>query len=150
MSRKDENVLGLAPLSPVPSLSTDLVPFNPSRALTRDERRITEEWRKQTLVIEGTTAKTILGQTEIAELHKHGACVFDDSVSYIVGIKEEARGKEHQVYVDEFTTRQIQSLARHLLGAIEVGATNIGFEINRSLYPPPEKRGFFERLFGES
>ena len=37
-----------------------------------------------------------------------------------------------------------------MLGTIEVGATNIGYEINRSLYSSPEERGFLARLLGGS
>ena len=73
MAKKEESLLGLAPISS-PS-GTELVPFGGDRALTRDEQRITDEWHKQTLAIEATAAKTILGQSEIAEIHKHGAMV---------------------------------------------------------------------------
>jgi len=150
MTKRNESVLGLAPLAPPTGLSTNghLAPFSPGRALTKDQRRILEEWHKETLVIDTTAAKTVFGMSKIAEIHQHASIKFDETVDYILAVKEEEHSREHQQYVDEFSTRQIQLLAKHLLGAIEVGGTNIGIEIHRSLYllSEPEQRSFWQRL----
>lgn len=143
------SVLDLPSESGSSNLGSSLIPYNArNQAGTRDERKIGEEYRKQVLVIEVQAAKTIFGLTKIAEINQHAAQTFDDTVGFIVTTKAEARGKEHQAYVDEFANRQIQMFARHVFGTIEVGATNIGLEINRTNYVSASPRGFWERVFG--
>lgn len=80
-------------------------------------------------------------------MYQHAASVFDATACNVLSVQKGARGTERQAYVEEFTTRQIQSVGRVMLGAIQVAATNIGYEINRSLYPPPEPLGLLERIF---
>ena len=77
-----------------------------------------------------------------------------------MAVKNDAQGKDHQAYVDEFCLRGTEALGRHLLGTMEVGATGIAIEVNRSLYPPPppeeppelprehRPRSLWEVLFG--
>ncbi len=146
--KKEKDVLGLSIVAAAPKPGTELVPFG-GRKLTREERRITDELHKQVLVLEGTAQKTAFSQAKITEIHMHGAVMFEETVAFIASVKEESRGTDYQTYVDQFSRRQIESLARHLLGVTEVGAMAISYEVNRSLYPPPEQRGFLQRLFGE-
>lgn len=146
---KEESVLGFAAIEAPPRLSSELVPFGQSnRALTRDQKRVTEEFGRQELIIEATGAKTAFGQDEIGEITQNGGFVFTDTVSYLFELKDEAHGKEYQPYVDEFTKVQVRTLAKHLMGTIEVGAVNIGAVINQSLDLPPEKPSLWKRLFG--
>lgn len=146
---KEESVLGLIALETPPRLSSELVPFGqPSRALTKDEKRVTETFDKQVLIIEATEAKTVFGQNGIGEIHQNGGYVFHDTVSYLFELKDEAHGKEYQPYIDEFAKLQARTLAKHILGTIEVGATNIGAMIHQSLDLPPEKPSLWKRLFG--
>ncbi len=147
--QKSESILGLPDDIGSGGLGNSLVPYNPqNQAVTRDEKRIGEEYRKQIIVIEAQAAKTIFGQTKIAEINRHAAQVFDDTVGFIVTTKAEARGKEHQAYIDEFANRQIQMFARHMFGTLEVGATKIGLEIDRTLYVEASRRRLLARLFG--
>lgn len=155
MTRK-EGLLGLAPLDrePVSNGNGDLQLFDSQRALTKEEQRTVDEFRSQMRVIEAINAKTSFGMAKIAELHEHAAVEFDDTVGYILRIKDQPRGKEHQLYINEFTSHQVNALARHLMGAVEVGATAIGAEIHRPLYfapeppPPPKRRSLREALWG--
>lgn len=150
MTKKNESLLGLVPYTPTAGTNTGLVPFAPNQALTREEQRIVDEWHRQTLIIDATTTKTLLGLDKITEIHFHAATTFGEASGQILALRETAQGKEHQAYMDEFCRHQVQVLARHLLGAVEVGATNIGHEIHRSLYLAPEedKRSFLQRLLG--
>jgi hypothetical protein len=153
MAKRNENILGLAPLpktAPGLGMSGGLVPLQPNRQLSKAEQRIIAAFHKEQLIIDAATAKTIFGESKIGELHRHTAAEFDETVGYMLAIKREARDPEHQTYQDAFTTRQIQMLAGHLSGALDIGATNIGIEIQRSLYFPDEeeRRGFWARLFG--
>lgn len=151
MSKKEESLLGLVPVSS--GLGTggngNLASFGTGEALIKDEKRTLAEFGKQVLVIEATAAKTLFGMTKIGELHRHGAGVFDETAGNILDIKDRERGTEHGQYVAEFAKVQLQVFARHMIGAIEVGATNIGTEIHRSLYlPEPEQRSLWKKLFG--
>jgi len=150
--KKDDNVLALTPLASNSSAATNtgLVPRNSFRALTRDEERLIEEDRKQQLAIEIRAAKGRLGMSKIAEVHKHAELTFDEAAGFIVEIKDRpGRSPQLQAYVEQFSERQIQLLAQHLLGVVDVSATGIGMEVHRDPYPPPERRaGFLERLFG--
>ena len=96
-----------------------------------------------TLVIEGYSAKAAYGMTQIAEIHRHGVTIFDDTARFIIDVKERQRSKDHKDYTDEFCTRSMQMFGRHILGVMEVGATNIASEVHKTMYTPheaPKKR----------
>jgi hypothetical protein len=143
-----ESVLGIVPVSHPQPLRTELTPYVLEHPVTHDEKRITEEFRKQTLVIEGEGEKTVFGQDIIGEIHDNAQEIFVSTIKSIFEAKQEAKGTEYQSYVDEFTTLNAKSLAKHLYGSVEVGAAEIGIEISRSLYPPPEPLSLWKRLFG--
>ncbi len=145
---KSERVLDIVPVDHTQPLSTELIPYVLEHPVTRNEKRIAEEFRTQTLVIEAVGEKTLFGQTAIGEIHVHAQDVFADSVHSMLESKQEAQGTEYQSYVDEFAKLNAQSLAKHLYGSVEVGASAIGVEISRSLYPPPEQASLWKRLFG--
>ena len=99
------------------------------------------------LVIDATEAKTEFGMYKIGQMQERASDLFGDTVSFMLQNKEEAKGTEAELYVAEFTMRQIQMYARELLGCLEVGGTRIGEEVFRSLSLPPEKqKGFWARL----
>ena len=152
MARKDDSIFGLAPVAQTPTYNGNgrLVPYQPGRALTKEELRIIAEWEKEQLVIDVTTAKAACGMQKIGEVHQHAATIFDETAGYILAVKAEQRGKEHQAYVDEFSTRQLQMFGRQMLGTVESATYNIGVEIHRSLYfqTEEEKHSFLQRLFG--
>src|SRR5436190_17340345 len=115
MTKKQENLLGLPSVSQFPgTTSNSLVPFTSGGPLTKDDQRMMAEFRKELAVIEATAFKTEFGMGKIGEIHEHAATEFDSTVGFILAVKDEPRGKEHQLYVDEFTARQIQMLARHI------------------------------------
>ena len=131
--------------------TTSLTRFEPREAVAPRQGALFEEVGIQNLTIEAQAVKTGFGMTKIAELHQHGAHLFDDTLTEIVEVKEQSRGREHQAIVEEFTQRQISMFGRQTLGALEVGGTSIAVEIHRGLYVapmPPKRRGFFGRLFG--
>jgi len=153
VAKKGESVLGLVPISSAGSGNgqLSLAPIGANRAITKDEARAIDEFHKEMLVIDAQAAKTAFGMTKIGQLHQHGADIFDKTTEYILGIKDRPRGREHQLYVEEFSHHQIQLLAKHTMGAIEVGSGAIAVEIARSLYPipePPEPRSLWKKLFG--
>ena len=133
------------------AVTTSLTRFEPRAALAPRAAVLVEEAAIQNLTIEAQAVKTGFAMSKIGELHQHGAHVFDDTLTEIVEVKEQSRGREHQAIVDEFTQRQISMFGRQTLGALEVGGTVIAREIHRGLYVeplPPRRRGFFARLFG--
>jgi hypothetical protein len=151
MVKKEESVLGLVPLAQGQSFGENgqMAVFGSTRPSNPDEKWVLDEYHKQTCVMEGFEIKAVKAMQLIGEIHKEGVTTFDEASAHILTIKDEQRGKEHQAYIDEFCTRSLQMMGRHLLATMEVGATNIGIEVHRSLYPPPppEPRGFFKRLF---
>lgn len=153
MAKKNESVLGLVPLSQPSNFGSHsgLVPHKSVRTMTQDDQRVLDELYKEALVMDGIRTKSLFAMDQIAEIEKHGIATFKETVGYILAIKDEACSKEQQAYIDEFCVRGIHALARHMLGVMEVGATNIGIEVHRSLYPIPEPTkpvSLLERLFG--
>jgi len=110
------------------------------------------------LAIDIISTKARFGASKIGEIHQHASLTFDETTSFIVEIKDRSgRSQQHQAYADQFSERQIQLLAQHLLGVVDVSATGIGVEIHRPPYPPPEpepplepkrRAGFLQRLLG--
>ena len=152
MPKKPESVLGLTPISDTPNFEDRgyIIPMDSARPSNQDERWILDEYQKQALIIQGVEAKELLAIKLIAEIHKEGVASFDEAAGQILRIKENQRTKEHQAYIDEFSTRAIQLMGRHLLATAEVAATNIGVEVHRTLYPPlpGETPSLWKRLFG--
>ena len=155
MNKKNESVLGLVPLKSPPALSMNGAQtfLDGNRALTKREVIIIENLHEQNLVIDAISSKTTFGVQKMDEIKVYAASEFLETVAYIDGIRQEARGTDYQPAVAEFSTYLIQLSARHILGAIEVSAAAIGTEISTSLYPPPEppeppRRGLLQRLFG--
>jgi len=152
MTKKTDSILGLPPVAVVSSSSspTGLVPYEPTQALTRDQQRVTSEWQKQMLVIDSQSAQTLFAQEKIAELFEHAALTYVESMASIHAIKETAKGKEYQPYVDEFTRHMSTLLAQKLVGTVQVSSNNIGQELARTLYllPEQERRNLLQRLFG--
>lgn len=150
MKQNGNGALGLSALGLEKGIDTPgkLGFFAPNHALTEKEQQIQAQWREQVLVMDGTNAKAVMAMNFIAGFHKHGVVTFDESAEFITKVQEEAVGKNHQAYTDEFCVREIQALGRHMLGITEVGATIIAAEVQHSLYPQVEPKGFFRRLFG--
>jgi hypothetical protein len=153
MTKKEGSLLGLpAPDSFGSSFSTgNIVPLRAGHQLSKDEQRVMAEWHKTQLVIEATAARAVFGISKVTEIHQHGSLTFEEATAAILAIKDKAHGKEHEAFMEEFTSRQIPLMARHLFGAIDVSVTNIGLELHRSLYPEPEKPeplSVWKRLFG--
>ena len=153
MPPKSPSVFGLAPLEGMFSDAgtTSITRYRSGAELPALERKVIDELSKQRLVIEAQREKTEFAMTQIGDLHEHGSHVFNRTTTYIMEVKQQTRGKEHQSVIDEFTARQISTFGRQMLGAMEVGGTKIGEEVFRPLYPtadPPEPKGFWKRLLG--
>jgi hypothetical protein len=151
MPKKQESMLGLAPLAKRSTFgeSAPIVAVEAKRPSNRDEQWIQEEYQKQSLIMKGVEAKTVHAMKLIAAIHQEGVAVFDEATGQILATKDNQRDKEHQAFVDEFSTRGIQAMGRHLLGSMEVGATNIAVEVHRSLYPPVQPPpSLLQRIFG--
>lgn len=146
--RKTESVLGLAPLEMASPFHTGLVPYAQERTLTREEQRVTNEFDRQKLVIEAQREKTKLGIGAIGEIRDHASMVFQDTGISIFVRQQEVLGSEIESYVTEFNRLNMQGLAHDLLAATNVGSTNIGTVIYKSLDLPPEPPSLWKRLFG--
>ena len=117
------------------------------------ETTLTENPDLAQTAIKAIRAKGVVAQTHIAHVHQYGVKTFDEAVSAIMELKSAQRSLEHQAYTDEFCTRSVQLLGRHLLGTVEVAGTKIA-ELAADLNteppwePPPPKPGFIQRLLG--
>ena len=133
------------------SSSTSLATGRAGHELAWWERKIDEEARKQQRVIAEQTIKTKFGMERVGEIQQHGYQVFDNTLDYIMTVKQQTRTKEHQAIVNEFTAMTVNGLGNHMLSAMDAGATNIAVEIHRPLYPlpdPPERKSWLKRHFG--
>ncbi len=145
MAKKNEDVVALVP---APDLSTALAPLSTRHGLTAAEKGIIDESYKQRLAIEAIRVKEDFGTSKIAEIHLHVHSTFDETAGAMIDLKCRAgRGKEHQEYLEQFTRHQLNMLAQHLSGVLEVSASNIGVILHESAYPPePERQGLLSRL----
>jgi hypothetical protein len=145
MAKKNEDVVALVP---APDLSTALAPLSTRHGLTAAEKGIIDESYKQRLAIEAIRVKEDFGTNKIAEIHFHVNSKFDETAGGMIEAKNRpGRSKEHQEYVDQFTRHQMNMLAQHLSGVLEVSASNIGMILHQSAYPPePERQGLLSRL----
>jgi hypothetical protein len=158
MTKKQANLLGLAPLTPAGSGGLIIygAAASVSRPPTKTEQRMELETQKQLQVIHHQRVKAEAGAHEIAQVHQQAAQEFLEIASHLSGLKETARGKDYQALVEEFTQRSAQLAAQHLFGVMEVSARNIGMETARPLYLEEEpevvqvveKRGLLRRLLG--
>lgn len=157
MTKKTDNVLALPPMKSdfSPVAGTGLASQASNRQLDKREKQITELSREHRSVMELTADNARFGMTMIGKIHEHASSTFEETITYIVDTRNQpGRDDEHQAYIDQFSLRQIQLCAQQMLAVIDVGATGVGMEIHRSLYPPPEEApengtGFFARLFGK-
>lgn len=150
-------VLGLAPMQPQSAGSLGLTRAEPvsspqypsNQAITKRERQILDSFHEEVAVIDATEAKAEIGMYKIGQMQERASDLFSDTVGFLLQNKEAARGTEAELYVAEFTQRQVQMYARHMLGTLEVGGTRIGEEVHRSLYLPPEQKGFWAQKLGK-
>lgn len=140
MTKKEANLLGLAPLSQVGS--SGLIIYgavaNAVRPPTKTEQRIELETQKHLQVIRNQRLKAEAAVHELAQVHQRGAQEFLEIAGHFATLKEAARGKDYQALVEEFTHRSAQLAAQHLYGVMEVSARNIGMETARPLYREEE------------
>lgn len=153
-SRRNRSVLGLAPLQTGNS-SLGLTPYSPAhdpsiRAITKREKRIIDTFHEEDLIIDLTAVKAKFGIQKLAEVQEYASNEFGSTLRGMSRNKEDLQGTDMCDYMDEFTERQIQMLARHMLGSAEIAGVRIGEEIHRSLYLPPEEAegGFWGKLLG--
>ncbi len=145
--KKSASVLGLAPLQSANSL--ELVPYSSSRReVTREEKRVIEVFHREELIIDLTGEKGKLGMRKMSEVQQCASDLFGDTTTYMLENRNRVRGTEAEPFVEEFTLRQFQMHARHLLGSLEVVGTNIAVEMHRSLNLPPEQLTFWQKLLG--
>ena len=158
--KKAENVLGLPQLPPPTSLinNSSLALFEGASALTPRETSIKENLHEQELIIDAIGVKTKFGIETMNGVKWQAAGDVLVTLQHVDENKQEAQGTGYQGAFDEFCLHLSTLACRHTLGAVEVSAGKIAEEINRSLYPPPEKvvlapppakRGFLTRLFGD-
>jgi hypothetical protein len=152
--RKQGSILGLAPV-PQQQESTSLAFNDPFvgvyRWLSKDERRVVDECRKQALVTRAQEVKAVLAVRAIGELVEETTVEFTQTALALDPIKTVARGTESAAYVEEFVHRQKQLLACHLEDVLNIGVYGIKAEVGRTLYPPSDRdqeRSLPERLFG--
>jgi len=152
MAKPNGNVLALPPTqSSFPRATpTDLASQPVNRQPRKRERQIINLSQEQCTVMELTAGGAQLGMTLIGKVHEHASQTFEETTAFIVDTRSRpGRDEEHQAYIDQFSLSQVQLCAQQMLAVIDVGATGIGREIHRSLYPPPDEQadGFWARLF---
>jgi len=154
MVKKHDSMFKIPPNEAIskPTPNENLIQYKPAHSMTREERRTVDELNKQILVEVGTGAKTVKAMRLATYIHKKGAINFDDAGRYIIGLKTSGeREEEHQAFIDEFCTREMQVLGRHLLGTMEIGVASIVEIVQMPLYlekEDPEFRSLWERIFG--
>lgn len=152
-TKKNVSVLGLAPVNLQSASILGLPPMSPpniplDRAISRQEQRIIGAFHEDVLIIEGTAAKAEFGMFMFGEVQQCASRLFGGTVSTLLDNRNDLQGTEVEPYMNEFTTRQIQMYARHMLGALEITGSRIGEQIHSSLDIPTERPSLMERIFG--
>ncbi len=146
-----DNPFGLAPITPLPSLSSnDYRLARRNSEMTRRERATVDEWNIQTLTIEAQKAKTVFGEHVIGDIHEYAAATFVEAATNIWTIRESVKIPALQVYTDSFCDRQIMLAGRHMEQAATCGVENIQNEIDRSSRVELPKSTLWERIFGQT
>jgi hypothetical protein len=139
--KKTDNVLALPPLRSDfgSTADTSLVPWSAREPLNRREKRMIEEVHRQDLAIDLEAQQARFGISMMRRIHEHGAVSFSEATEFLMDIKEDSdRSQEHQAYIDQYILRQVQLLAQQTLAVIDITTTNIGVEVHRPPYPPPQ------------
>lgn len=159
MTKKDISQLGLSPLPQ--SNGGAMVIYGAVASMgipqSKSEQQIVVETNKQLQVIRNQRLKAEAAAHEISQVHQQGSQEFVEIAAHLSALKEQAKGKDYQGLVDEFTQRSAQLAAQHLFGVMEVSARNIGMETARPLYREEEvpvvkvveRRGLLQRLLGD-
>ena len=140
MTKKDANLLGLAPFAQTGNSGLIIYGAVASvgRPPTKAEQRIELETQKQLQVIHNQRLKAEAAVHELAQVHQRGAQEFLEITGHLAVLKETAKGKDYQELVEEFNRRSAQLAAQHLVGVMEVSARNIGMDTARPLYREEE------------
>ena len=121
----------------------------PSRG---DLRKVDQEFQTQAAVIDASSIKTIHGMARLGQLEQTAAVQFEQTARVLAAVKGMTKGQDHRTNVEKFCDRMAEVSARHMLGAVEIGAAGIAREIHRPLYPIEEDeaqpRSLWEKLFG--
>lgn len=159
MTKKENSQLGLSPLTQ--SNGGALIIYgsvaNIGAPQSKAEQQIITETNKHLQIIRNQRLKAEAAAHELTQVHQQGSKEFLDIADHLSTLKEQAKGKDYQVLIEEFTQRSAQLAAQHLFGVIEVSARNIGMETARPLYREEEpqvvkvveKRSLLQRLIGD-
>jgi hypothetical protein len=121
----------------------------PHATLTRDQRRVVEEVKKQLLVIEGTRIKGLLAQNASADLVEHFQATIDHHIGRMRNRQRLTRHPEHQADMDEITSYLVPVLVAQLREILEASHQAIKDDgLTRSAYVEYREPGFLDRLFG--
>ena len=124
----------------------------PGRSSRGDLRKVDQEFQTQVAVIDASSIKTIHGMAGLGQLEQMAAVQFEQTARVLAAVKGMTKGLAHRNHVEKFCDRMAEVSARHILGAVEIGAAGIAREIHRPLYPvveeQPEPRSLWEKIFG--
>jgi hypothetical protein len=144
---KESDLLGL-----LPARTGGLAPTGlGGGALTKAEQRIAAETRKQRLAMRCQAAKTADGLHHIGDMHEAGSDQFYTTMIHHEVVNNLAQGSAMEPYIAEYNKRGAQQLARHLTGAVEIGARNTAEIIAESCIGADEPEpGFWGRVLGRT
>jgi hypothetical protein len=142
MASKKQNMFsgtGLVVSSPVPPLA---------QAKTRAEEKTLAEYRKQTLVMRGQTAKSTVAFSFMREVYVHAYADYVHTVEAIEALRTPNGRNEAQKYVDDFAEHLSLKAGHQFSGAVDLGIRNIVQESDRGLYFEDVPPGWLDRLRG--
>lgn len=151
-SRTPRGSFGTLSIEEPERLHTDIVSLAQSHhTLSHEEKRIAEEFGKQTFIISKQMEKSIHAASAIQDVRANLSYGFQDTVASIVEKQREVRGEDFESYVAAFNRGNVEGLAKNLLGVAAVSAENIGTMVYKSLdLPPvlPPPPSLWKRIFG--
>jgi hypothetical protein len=152
MTRSDDNILSLPPLTPDFGFGPDFTQITPrdSSNVVADLQAINDHTWRQKLQIDSAASRTRHGIRRALELDQYGASMFHETVEGIMKINEAGQGSRSEVYDTAFNDRLLKTAARHVYGLLEVGVGSIAQQVMCPVPPPhqPEPKSFWDRVFG--
>lgn len=149
MSRSDENILSLPPLTPDFGFGTEPAPLalRSSSNAIEDIQLISEHTVRQKLLMDSIAGRSRHAMRRALELDQYANSMFFETGQAILKINEAGQDSAYEPYYTAFNDRLVKTAARHIIGLLEVGVAGMAREVVR-LPEKPEPKTFLQRLLG--
>lgn len=130
--------------------STDLAtPFRGDAKLSKREKWLQEEVRIHGAMMEAHTKKAAFAIACVADTNVFAHAAFSFGTAKM-GQQEQAleATSRHSDVMTQFTDALLQHFGQQLIGISDISGMNIAQAMSFDMYPPEQKQGIVQKLFG--